>query len=44
MLIAVGPVRVARTETSGPALVSALKGMAVAQLAYALLFALGILL
>lgn len=44
ILIAAVPVRTAFAETSAPALVRALKRMAVAQLAYALLFALGILL
>jgi 1,4-dihydroxy-2-naphthoate octaprenyltransferase len=42
--LAAVPVRLAQTEASAPALVRALKGMAVAELAYALLFALGILL
>jgi 1,4-dihydroxy-2-naphthoate polyprenyltransferase len=42
--IAVGPVRTAFATTEGPALVRALKRMAMAELAYALLFALGLLL
>jgi 1,4-dihydroxy-2-naphthoate octaprenyltransferase len=42
--IAVGPVRVAYATAAGPPLVRALKRMAMAELAYALLFALGLLL
>ena len=42
--VAAVPVRVAFASTSAPALVGALKRMAIAQLAYALLFTLGILL
>jgi 1,4-dihydroxy-2-naphthoate octaprenyltransferase len=42
--IAAVPVRAAFASTSGPPLVRALKGMATVQLAYALLFTLGILL
>jgi 1,4-dihydroxy-2-naphthoate octaprenyltransferase len=42
--IAAVPVRIAYSATAGPPLVSALKRMAIAELAYALLFALGLLL
>ena len=42
--IAAAPVRTAFASTAAPALVGALKRMAAAQLAYALLFALGVLL
>lgn len=42
--VAAMPVRAAFTTTSPPALVAALKRMAIAQLAYALLFTLGLLL
>jgi 1,4-dihydroxy-2-naphthoate octaprenyltransferase len=42
--IAVAPVRIAYSTASGPPLVRALKRMAMAELAYALLFALGLLL
>jgi 1,4-dihydroxy-2-naphthoate polyprenyltransferase len=42
--IAAVPVRAAFARTAGPSLVRALKGMATAQLAYALLFTLGLLL
>jgi 1,4-dihydroxy-2-naphthoate octaprenyltransferase len=42
--IAAGPVRTAFATTEGPALVGALKRMAMAELAYALLLALGLLL
>lgn len=42
--IAAVPVRIAFATTEGPALVRALKRMAMAELAYALLFALGLLL
>lgn len=42
--IAAGPVRIAFASTAAPDLVRALKRMAIAQLAYALLFTLGVLL
>ena len=42
--IAVAPVRIAHATAAGPRLVRALKRMAIAELAYALLFALGLLL
>ena len=42
--IAVAPVRIAYDTAAGPPLVGALKRMAIAELAYALLFALGVLL
>jgi 1,4-dihydroxy-2-naphthoate octaprenyltransferase len=42
--IAVVPVRIAYATAAGPPLVRALKRMAMAELAYALLFALGLLL
>jgi 1,4-dihydroxy-2-naphthoate octaprenyltransferase len=42
--IAAAPVRIAFSTTAAPALVSALKRMAIAELAYALLFAFGLLL
>lgn len=42
--LAAAPVRIAFTNTAGPALVGALKRMAVAELAYALLLTLGLLL
>ena len=42
--VAVMPVRLAYASAAGPPLVRALKRMAIAELAYALLFALGLLL
>ena len=42
--IAVVPVRIAYASVAGPPLVQALKRMAIAELAFALLFALGLLL
>jgi 1,4-dihydroxy-2-naphthoate octaprenyltransferase len=42
--IGVGPVRIAYETVAGPPLVRALKGMAITELAYSLLFALGLLL
>ena len=42
--IAVVPVRIAYATAAGPLLVRALKRMAIAELAYALVFALGLLL
>jgi 1,4-dihydroxy-2-naphthoate octaprenyltransferase len=44
ILIAASPVRSALTTDAGPELVRALKRMAMAELAYALLFSLGLLL
>jgi 1,4-dihydroxy-2-naphthoate polyprenyltransferase len=41
---AIVPLRTAYTQTSGPALVGALKGMASAEIVFSLLFALGVLL
>ena len=40
---AVGPLRTAYSSESGPALVGALRGMAVTELLFALLLALGVL-